>query len=579
MLTRLIVKGFKKFDLIDFRLDQSVVLIGPNNSGKTSALQALALWDLGLRKWREKSSKSKRALRTGVAINRRDLVALPVPTADLLWKDIHTRSTTKNNGKVSPQNIRIEIDVHGVSNGVVWRAGFEFDYANKESFYCRPLSNNSLLGEPERMVIPEIAYEAKVALLPPMSGLADREYVKQSGEISVLVGQGQTAQVFRNLCYRVCYPFVGSDKPAQSWINLTAMIRESFGVVLLPPTLASDKAEIYMRYQDPVSKVKYDITSAGRGLQQTILLYAHILANPNTILLLDEPDAHLEVLRQRQVYDGLLRLVADSSGQLIAASHSEIILQEAVHRSTLVSFVGQPRVFADNLSSQIKKALTDIGWDQYYQAEQVGWVLYLEDSTDLAILQAFAKCLDHPAQKILEKPFVRYIGGNTPQKARDHFFGLQAVKTDFVGVALFDNLDKQLQPTDQLNELMWQRREIENYFCFERILFDWLKGQNPNDLFDPLADRQAAMQQSISEVKAALSLDNKSFDSSSVKATDEVLDRVFRRYFDLRRLPITFRKAHYVQLVSFISPSDIDTEVKLKLDLIFATAARAKPRQ
>ena len=51
MLTKLTMRNFKKFDEAEVELGKSVVLIGPNNSGKTSALQALALWDIGHRQW------------------------------------------------------------------------------------------------------------------------------------------------------------------------------------------------------------------------------------------------------------------------------------------------------------------------------------------------------------------------------------------------------------------------------------------------------------------------------------------------------------------------------------------------
>ena len=54
MLTRLTVRNFKRFGAVDVELGEAVVLIGPNNSGKTSALQALALWELGLRRWNER---------------------------------------------------------------------------------------------------------------------------------------------------------------------------------------------------------------------------------------------------------------------------------------------------------------------------------------------------------------------------------------------------------------------------------------------------------------------------------------------------------------------------------------------
>jgi predicted ATP-dependent endonuclease of OLD family len=58
MLTRLQIRNFKRFGEVDIELGKSVVFIGPNNSGKTSALQALALWDIGLRQWNAKRGKS-----------------------------------------------------------------------------------------------------------------------------------------------------------------------------------------------------------------------------------------------------------------------------------------------------------------------------------------------------------------------------------------------------------------------------------------------------------------------------------------------------------------------------------------
>jgi predicted ATP-dependent endonuclease of OLD family len=51
MLDRLILRNFKRFADVTNELGQAVVFVGPNNAGKTSALQALALWELGVRRW------------------------------------------------------------------------------------------------------------------------------------------------------------------------------------------------------------------------------------------------------------------------------------------------------------------------------------------------------------------------------------------------------------------------------------------------------------------------------------------------------------------------------------------------
>jgi hypothetical protein len=154
------------------------------------------------------------------------------------------------------------------------------------------------------------------------------------------------------------------------------------------PRYIPERGEITMTYVDR-TKTRLDLACAGRGLQQTLLLLAHLAANPNSVILIDEPDAHLEILRQRQIYDLMCRFAAEHGSQVIAASHSEVVLNEAAGRDAVIAFVGKPHRI-DDRGHQLLKSLKDIGYDHFYQAEQTGWVLYLEGSTDLSILRAFA---------------------------------------------------------------------------------------------------------------------------------------------------------------------------------------------
>jgi ABC-type hemin transport system ATPase subunit len=574
MLTGIKIRNFKRFDDVDIELGKAVVLIGPNNSGKTTVLQALALWDIGVRRWNEKrKGKPSPEKRPGVTINRRDLVSIPVPHANLLWRDLHVRDVTQvdKNGKRSPktQNVRVELTVAGVTHENPWSCGLEFDYANEESFYCRPLRTSS---GAERMAVPDQLEDVRVAFLPPMSGLADREFVKQQGEIGVLIGQGQTAQVLRNLCYQIY------EKQNGSWDLLVKHIRGLFGVDLLAPQYTAERSEITMAYEEGGSRL--DLSSSGRGLQQTLLLLAHLYANPHSVLLLDEPDAHLEILRQRQTYN-LLTQVADEQGsQIIAASHSEVVLNEATDRDTVIAFVGKPHRM-DDRGSQVLKALRDIGFDQYYQAEQTGWVLCLESPTDLSILRAFAKVLDHPANEFLERPFVYYIATNLPQRAREHFFGLREAKNDLVGIAIFDRLASELQSGGPLVEKMWRRREIENYFCMEDVLLAYARHDLPDDLFGQAEShhREQVMREVIAEVTQALKTLNKPDPwSIDVKVSDEFLDPLFKKFFEKLSLPLELRKAEYHVLASLTPKDKLDPEIGEKLDALVNVAQRAKPR-
>jgi hypothetical protein len=575
MLTRLRIKNFKRFPDADIELGQAVVFIGQNNSGKTTALQALALWDVGLRKWNEEyKGKTAPAQRPGVTINRRDLVAIPVPSANLLWRNLHVRDVKKANGKPQTQNIRIDIIVDGVHEGRNWSCGLEFDYANDESFYCRPL-RLSERKDLQRMLVPPEAAETLIAFLPPMSGLTDREFLKQPGEINFLISLGETAQVLRNLCYQLS---VQSRNPS-AWSEVCAHIRSLFGAELQPPELL-DHSEITMAFRDS-QECLLDLSCAGRGFQQTLLLLARLYANPRTVLLLDEPDAHLEVLRQRQIYQLLTQVAAKQGSQIIAASHSEIVLNEAANRDVVIAFIGRPHRI-DDRGQQVLKALTDIGFDQYYQAELKGWVLYLEGSTDLAILQAFAETLEHPATSVLERPFVHYLTTNLPTRAREHFFGIQEAKPDLVGFALFDRIDKPLAADTPLTETMWQKREIENYLCMESVLLAYARHNQADDLFGRAeADRHVqTMRDCIQEVTAALqTLGRPNPWSPDVKASDDFLNPLFDRFFKKLELPNLLRKTDYHVLARLVPREKIDSDVIAKLDGIVAVAGKARSKE
>ncbi len=576
MLTKLTIRKFKRFEDVEIELGNPVVFIGPNNSGKTSAIQALALWDIGLRRWNEKrSGKRTPEKRPGVTVNRRDLVAIPVPEANLLWRGLRVRDVRKEDGRLRTSNIRIDLIVEGVANNRHWACGLEFDYANDESLYCRPLR----LSEgrtPDRMPVPDEAGSARIAFLPPMSGLAATETRLDYGAVSVRIGEGRTAEVLRNLCFRI------HEEQRARWSGLVGQIKSLFGSELDPPRYIPERGEIVMTYSE--HGVKLDLSSAGRGLQQTLLLLAYMYANPGAVLLLDEPDAHLEILRQRQIYQLLIDVANESDSQIIAASHSEVLLNEAAGRDVVIAFVGPPHRIDDH-HSQVLKALKEIGFEQYYQAEQKGWVLYLEGSTDLSMLQAFARRLGHePARRVLERPFVRYVG-NSARGVRRHYHALREALPSLRGVVLFDRLENEPQDIAPVECLIWERREIESYICSPAVLEAYATASAreaaPENLFTSAeCDRRLdAMRAAIAEIQSALkTLGMGSAWSPDIKASDDFLEPLFRAYFEKLNLPNLMPKRNFYELVQHIPDSELDPEIRAKLDAIAAVADSAAGR-
>jgi len=573
MLTKITIKNFKIFEGVEVELGDRVVLIGPNNSGKTSALQALALWDIGIKRWIEKRGPGEVSMkRPGVTINRKDLIAMPVPDANLLWRDLHVREAAQGKGT---RNVRIDITVEGVSGGEAWRCGLEFDYANEESFYCRPLRVSDGKN-PDRMPIPDHVSSVGVAFLPPMSGLSASETRLDPGAINVRLGEGRTAEVLRNLCYEVKHRENGEE----NWQYIVQHIQSLFGVALEEPRYIPERGEITMAYRS--GKIRLDLSSSGRGLQQTLLLLTHMMAHPNSVLLLDEPDAHLEILRQRQIYQLLTDTAKRQNNQLIVASHSEVILNEAADRDLVIAFVGKPHRI-DDRGSQVLKSLKEIGYDQYYQAEEAGWVLYLEGSTDLAILRAFAQRLEHPAVACLERPFVHYVL-NQPPKAREHFYGLREAKNDLAGIAIYDRLDRGCPSDPNLEQLCWNRREIENYLCTKEVLMSWAREAASREAEGPLFEEGLikewgdAMEQTIAELEDANEKLNKPSPwSKDAKVTDDFLDPLFAAFFKKLKLPNLLRKTDYHELAQFVEPDTLDPEISRKLDAIVKVAQSVSP--
>lgn len=562
MLTKITIRNFKMLENMEVPLGNSFVFVGANNSGKTSALQALALWHIGLQKYNEKKRTSSARVRAGVAINRLDLIPLPISQANFIWFNRKVRANPNS-------NIRIELIVEGFSHGDKWECGLEFDYSNPEAFHCRPLRLND--DGNERMEIPEEALKTKIAFLPPMSGLVTEEAIIQGGRINVLIGEGRTAEVLRNLCYLV------HERDKKDWKILVHHINDLFGVALQEPIYSSERGSVGIHYLDR-NNVSFELSSAGRGLQQVLLLLAYLYTNDtHTIFLLDEPDAHLEILRQRQIYNLMSAIAEERNAQIISASHSEVLLDEAAQREAVVSFTGRkPHLLGENAKSHVMRALREIGYSYYQNIENKGWILYLEGESDLKILHAFAKKFNHEAENILSDPLIKYIN-NDVGAAKRHFEGLRDAKEDARGFLLVDNLPKGLgEKVEGLVKFMWHKNEIENYLCHREAIIGYVtQGLDKSDLFQghEASEREKLIIQEMDELERASKVMDAPLPFSDDIKASKFLKLLFKSFSKaLKNAPVFLRKSDFYKLVEYIPQEKIDKEVIKVLDGIVKLA-------
>jgi hypothetical protein len=259
-----------------------------------------------------------------------------------------------------------------------------------------------------------------------------------------------------------------------------------------------------------------------------------------------------------------------------------VVLQEAAERDVVIAFVGTPHRIDTRSRHQVKKALESIRMADYYLAVQKGWMLYLEGSTDLAILRRLAERLDHPAKEVLSDSVpVIYLGNNKPQEARDHFQGLREAKGDLVGFALFDRLDQELPTGSRLAERMWSRREIENYLVTPESLRGFVQlGLDAQDLIEAAErrNRLEVLETCVEELTNALKLTNEPDPwGPDIKVTDKFLDPLFKLFYERLGTPQRIYKRDYHGLADTVPIAEIAPEVGEVLDAILATAATATP--
>ncbi len=336
LLHYLEIENFKRFgDKQRIELDHPAVLIGPNNCGKTTAIQAIALWSQAVKTWYDSKGKAPPKQRKATSINRLSVVSVPVQRTRYFW---HNTSVRKGNNP-----IWLEITLGILYNKKVEPVTMRFRSQGEDLIYCTP--DEKTLQNPDLI---KAAAGLSVELLYPMSGLETEEPILQPGRIDVLLGQGQTAQVLRNLCLIV------HKKSSDDWKQIAQLMERLFKIRLDEPQETS-RGSIHLFYHQKNVKERLDIALAGRGFQQMLLIFAYLYSHRGSVLLIEEPDAHLEILRQKQVYVLLREIASANNSQVIIVTHSEVILDEALDQNLTLLLAGKANNFAQK--ADIRNAL------------------------------------------------------------------------------------------------------------------------------------------------------------------------------------------------------------------------------
>jgi hypothetical protein len=442
MIKEVVLRRFKRFEQETFDLSGHVILAGPNNCGKTTVLQAIAAWSLALKSWKRINDYQRHGgSYTRAPIARQAFSAVPLRSFDLLWKD---RSYWGE----------MEIEVLTEKGTCIT---MEFKADSTEQIFVRP----------KKSIEPENLYnlELEVVYVATVGGLSVEEPVYQPDYIETLLGRQRPGDVIRNLLLQA--------SKGNAWEPLKNSVARLFGVELLVPQTPG--GQIVCEYSQGNAGPKFDLLSAGSGFQQVVLLLASLFTRKGSVVLVDEPDAHLHVFLQDSIFAELRKAAADTKSQLVLATHSEVIFNSADPEQICV-MMGKPRRLASGAElKKLQQAVAVLQQSDLVAALSTPGILYLEGYTDLNLLREWARVLKHPLAAYLDQtPFwhgkqhpIRPEASEVPP--REHFEALQLVKEKMTGIWLIDTDGKGKIPASaepepgKLNRLFWSRYETESY--------------------------------------------------------------------------------------------------------------------
>lgn len=370
MIRRFTVKGFKRFaqeTTID--LGDATVLVGANNSGKSTILQALALFQYCVettRNGQRNGVTPQGRVLTKRTVSPNEFGILPVADPADLWPDGRVIVA----GKAKPIELKAEFE-----NGAT--VGFKLQISYNR-FSVAPSISGDLSGG---------VLSREVRLIPIFSGFLPREEFLTQPARQDRMRLQRHGEMIRNLLWEL------REGAHARWEKLLELLAELF-----PDSKVDVSFDIEVDrflkagYRDQILVRERDIIAAGSGFHQILQILASVLAPGAGTILLDEPDAHLHARLQGQLMAMLVRLAREEGFQFVLATHSPQLLGAAPSGSVRICARG--RVVALAADPEQLRLLGDLGAMDRMELVPLltnRTVVFVENRSDRKLLEFFAR--------------------------------------------------------------------------------------------------------------------------------------------------------------------------------------------
>jgi ABC-type multidrug transport system ATPase subunit len=428
------VKRFKQ--LLDFELDvdNTTVLIGANNAGKSSALQALHF----------AVSVAQTSKLVGEGVNwRADKFELSFNPAQLLYSPVADVLTLAHGGNLTEStNGQIEIEIvllDGSTCLVTVRRGRN---RNVQIALKGRAVGERLMDQKHPFTI----------YAPGLAGIAKEERYMSPGVIRRIVARGDANLVLRNVLSMIHeeeksektkleaqlkeeYPKAldayqrGAGPKPETWVIALARykgpwsrfqtdMRALFPGINIEVSFDHNRDETIEVYFRHPKGPKLPIDAAGTSVLQASQILAYITLFKPEVLILDEPDSHLHPNNQRALCDLVTSLAISRNFRALLSTHSRHVLDSLKDRAKVVWLSGGKKVEYDVVSTPaMLMELGALDSLDYFAQGALTCLFATEDSKKESIdaLVALLGSNDFPMNEVLrgfltdKAPNVRFI--------------------------------------------------------------------------------------------------------------------------------------------------------------------------
>lgn len=373
MIKKIHIENFKSIKSLDVSLDRINVLVGGNNSGKTSILQA-AQFGCSIAQSLKIIAGTKK-INTDVftrSIESHELVYSPLKDVQALARGGKLKTSSP---KENDNNILISYeDENGEETCIKIRKGTNRNIM--ASININELSEKLwMLDKPMCMFVPGLA------------GIPYSEEFKSESIVRKAASKGDANEVIRNVLL-----LLSKDKTA--WKTFQDEFREIFPDMRIKVSF-NEKIDDYIDVRilekkgndSQESDLPFD--AAGTGVLQAIQILSYISVYQPQILILDEPDAHLHPNNQRRILNYIFKLAEERDFQIIISTHSRHVVDLAQDTIKLMWIKNGEIQEEDEANVRMLMEIGALDKGDLLKNGFVEYVFITEDSTDLDMTKAF----------------------------------------------------------------------------------------------------------------------------------------------------------------------------------------------